>query len=66
MNLLPCPFCGATPKVTHIGNWNTKKRSVCISCPDCRVQRTDATLRNSFEWLENVAEAAWNKRTAQL
>ena len=62
MNLLPCPFCGATPKVTYIGNEHTSKRSITVKCPKCRIQRTDATLSHGFDWLDAIAKEAWNER----
>lgn len=63
--LLPCPFCGTAPTITEIGNDLTRKRSVTIKCPSCRIQRTDAALRNSMEWLRQVAIEAWNQRYKQ-
>jgi hypothetical protein len=61
--LKPCPFCGSYPKVKHIGNDYTKKRSIEISCPKCRIKRTDNAFRFSFAWLEYAAVRNWNKRT---
>ncbi len=63
--LLPCPFCSGEPKVRHIGNDYTKKRSVEISCTKCRVKRTDAALTHSFSWLEEVAARHWNTQASR-
>jgi len=60
--LKDCPFCGSEPDMKHRGNEHTKKRSVTISCPKCRIQRTDAALIHGFEWLEEVAAKNWNMR----
>jgi len=63
MQLKPCPFCGFDkPKVRHIGNNHTKKRSLEISCPKCRIKRTNAALRYGFDWLEEISEKQWNQR----
>ena len=62
IDLLDCPFCGAHPEVKHIGNAYTKSRKITIRCPSCRVERTDATIRFDFVWLERVAEEHWNQR----
>ena len=61
--LKSCPFCGTEPKVRHIGNEHTKKRSVKIKCPKCRIERTDASLKHGFDWLDRVAIEQWNKRS---
>ena len=47
----------------HVGNEYTKSRKVVIKCPKCRITRTDAALTHGFDWLDNVAIAAWNQRT---
>lgn len=60
--LLDCPFCGSRPDVKRIGNYHTKKRKIQIKCTSCRVERTDATLTETFEWLEEVAAKNWNQR----
>ncbi|MCP5006886.1 MAG: hypothetical protein GY941_23510 [Planctomycetes bacterium] len=64
INLLPCPFCGEDPKVHHIGNNNTKKRSIRIKCSNirCRVEQTNSAISHGFDFLEDVAEKAWNNR----
>ena len=60
--MLPCPFCGSEPDITFKGNNHTKKRSVTIKCPKCRIQRTDAALRNNHEWCAKVCIEQWNAR----
>ena len=60
--MLPCPFCGAEPEMMQIGNDYTKKRSVVIKCNRCRIQRKDSALRNSMDWLVDVAVKQWNQR----
>ena len=61
-----CPFCGADPTVTYIGNNNTTTRAIKIKCPICRIERTDGAIRYDFEWLENIASMSWNRRTNRL
>ena len=62
IKLLDCPFCGAEPSVTHIGNNHTKIRKLIIKCPQCRIKRVDAALKNNFDFLEKVASEQWNNR----
>ena len=59
---LPCPFCGTAPVITKQGNDHTKKRALIVSCPECRIQRTDAAIHYGFDWLMLVAMKNWNKR----
>lgn len=65
--LLDCPFCGGRPVAFLRGNEylnkNGKKVSITIRCPKCRIERTDAVLKNSIEWLEEVAIKNWNDRS---
>ena len=61
-SLKDCPFCGERPNVRYIGNDVTKKRAIEIRCPKCRIKRTDATLRYSFDQMEEVAIRNWNQR----
>lgn len=61
-DLLPCPFCGGTPKIIRRGNAHTPSREVTIRCPFCRIQRTDKARRFSLEWLERAAISEWNHR----
>jgi len=60
--LKECPFCGAEPEVKYIGNDYTKTRKIKISCPNCRINRFDASRTHSFDWVETVAAKNWNKR----
>lgn len=64
--LLDCPFCGSRPVAFLRGNEYLnrmgKKVSITIKCPSCRIERTDAVLKNSIEWLEEVAIKNWNTR----
>ena len=63
IGLLPCPFCGSDPELKHIGNYHTKKRSIMIKCPKCRIQVTNGAIYHAFEWIENISAENWNKRT---
>ena len=65
MGLLPCPFCEGEPLVARVGNEHTKTRKIVVKCGSCRIQRTDATFKFDFAWLERVATEQWNKRTEQ-
>ena len=62
IELLNCPFCGTAPIVKHIGNEHTKKRTIEISCPKCRVKKIDGAIAYGFGWLEDVAVKNWNQR----
>lgn len=62
LDLLPCPFCGADPVLLHYGNDLRPRRKVMVRCPKCRVGRADATIHQSFQWLESIAERHWNRR----
>ena len=66
--LLDCPFCGGRPVAFLRGNEHLnksgKKVSVTIRCPNCRIERTDAVLKNSIEWLKEVAIKNWNNRSS--
>ena len=57
-----CPFCGETPEIIMIGNDYTKTRKVEIRCPLCRIQRTDAAIKQTHEWLRLKAINKWNER----
>jgi hypothetical protein len=63
-----CPFCGTAPEVMKIGNVHTKM-AVTIRCPECRIERTDATpkVRNypNHDWLVGTATKNWNRRATQ-
>lgn len=64
--LLDCPFCGSRPVAFLQGNeyrnMMGKKVSITVRCKKCRIQRTDAVLRGSLEWLEQTAIKNWNTR----
>lgn len=60
--LLPCPMCGAEPDAIEVGNDHTKKRSLTIKCPKCRVQITNSAMRFSMEWLHEISANQWNCR----
>lgn len=63
IELLPCPFCGGKPKIKYTGNEYTKQRTVEVACSDCKVKRRHGALKHGFDWLECIAEKAWNQRT---
>ena len=58
---LYCPLCGTMLELQYSGNSHTKLRKLRIKCPSCRIERTDATLRHDFEWLENKAIEFWTE-----
>ena len=60
--LKPCPFCGHEAELKLQGNNHTKSRSAIVFCTVCRVERKDSAIRNSQEWVANVAVKQWNKR----
>jgi hypothetical protein len=62
VTLLPCPFCGGMPELKYIGNDRSKKRAITIRCPGCRIERTDASLRFGFDWIEGIVAKNWNTR----
>ena len=64
--LLNCPFCGGEPEIIYRGNDFSNKPEIIIKCTTCRIQRTDASIKNSFIWLEKVSANNWNKRIMVL
>lgn len=68
LDLKPCPFCGSDPEVKCIGNDHSRTRKISVKCSNkmCRAQRTDASLRDGFHWLEGVAEEGWNLRPESI
>lgn len=65
-NLKPCPFCGWTPTLTHIGNDATRKRKVVIGCKKCNVLMSVGAIKFDMDWCETTAVENWNKRDAEL
>ena len=62
---LPCPCCGAEPKLKYIGNDRTKKRSVEIRCSnlECRLSTSVGTIIHSgFDFCEKHLAKIWNHR----
>jgi len=71
IELLPCPFCGATPNVEQIGNDATRKvrsrkTGIRVKCPTfgCCTEKFVGIIRESFEWATNAVIENWNKRAA--
>lgn len=63
--LLPCPFCGGEAETRPQGNELTKKGlRYTIRCKECRIERTNATLRHGMDWLEKLSVEQWNHRAA--
>lgn len=60
--LKQCPFCGGEPELIEIGNNLTKKRSVTVKCPTCRIQRTEAGILRTIDWITDRAVKCWNMR----
>ena len=60
--LKPCPACGGVAEMKRQGNDYTKKRRIVVRCPACRLERADAAIHHSMEWLEGVATKNWNTR----
>lgn len=65
MEDLFCPLCNSKMKVSYIGNDRTKSRKIHVKCSnsECRIERTDGTIRYDFQWLENVVSEFWSRRT---
>lgn len=62
ITLNSCPFCGdKEPEFNHIGNDRTNVRKIEVRCKTCRVKRIDSSIKNHFEWLEDVAQKNWNQ-----
>ena len=64
--LKDCPFCGERPVAFFQGNEYLNKAgvkvSITVKCTGCRIQRTDAVIGGSIEWLEEIAIKNWNTR----
>ena len=62
--LLPCPFCGATPRLVKVGNEHTRKRAVHIQCSTvgCTISMNVAAITCSHEWCADEAIRKWNNR----
>lgn len=63
-DLMDCPFCGGRPSLHPVGNNFTKSRKLTVKCTGCRVQLTNAAIRNDFNWLRKITAEAWNRRAA--
>ena len=61
-SLLSCPFCGAEPQLTFIGNDYSKSRTVEIKCKGCRVKMVNSGIIMGGEQLAKVSIEKWNKR----
>ncbi len=55
-DLKPCPFCGDIPYIEQIG-----KNKLHLRC-HCGIEKTQAVLRYSLDWLRNKIIEDWNKR----
>jgi hypothetical protein len=60
--LKECPFCGAYPMLSEIGNEHTHKKTIKIKCPVCRVQMVNSAIRYDFDWLKCASIDKWNRR----
>jgi hypothetical protein len=52
--------CGGEPEIIRIGNEYTRSRKITIRCPKCRIERTNAAIRQGFDWLEKISIEQWN------
>ena len=67
--LLACPFCGAAPKVKHIGNDYVKKQVCEIACTTfgCFAHQRVGILNgrgHTYDWAEQKCRERWNTRHA--
>lgn len=65
--LKPCPFCGGEPEMEPTGKHKTGRRGVYgygmrIKCTSCHVQREQAVITHSLEWLQEKMTDHWNRR----
>lgn len=60
-DLSRCPFCDGRAEYAQNGNEFSKRMSITVRCGNCRVQRTDAVIRNGIEWLLETAFKNWNQ-----
>ena len=65
IELLPCPFCGATPTAKHIGNEHVKKQVCEIACTTfgCFAHQRVGILNGrgfTYEWAEQKCRERWN------
>ena len=65
MKELYCPLCHTELKITHIGNEHTKSRRIKVKCPNCRIERTDATREHGFDWLEGIIVKFWDNKESE-
>ena len=60
-----CKCCGGDSEIIFTGNEHTKSRKVTIKCTKCRLQRTDAAIRQSHELIARKCIELWNTRPEQ-
>lgn len=59
---LPCAHCGGEAELRQFGNEHTKRRGFTIKCGGCRIELTNAVIRQSLEWCREQTIEAWNRR----
>lgn len=59
--LLPCPFCGASPWL--VNDHTPYERRYLIRCAECG--GSSATLRGGLKTVEPLLTERWNRRRAE-
>lgn len=59
-DLLPCPFCGGTPKITY------REGLGCFSCPEGSTCSGSEIYTTFEQGREEFAKAWWNRRAVQV